>query len=139
MKIEFYELEGKKYPLSFSLATTEKIAQKYKDLSKLSGMLKNEKISNYEKIAIVSEILSAMMYSGAQYYNAFNKEPFEGADYKDGKFRYLTAEQLKCVIPCSEKEITDLAGKIQRCYASSNDKDIHARSVQNRSKKKRRR
>lgn len=139
MKIEFYEIEGVKYPLSFSLAASEQLFKKYKNINKTFGLLKSKDCPVDKKMTIVCDILASLIYSGCQYYNAFHKEPYENAPFDNGRFYYITAEQLKVSITPNESALKEIAVKVQRCIESSNKKELGTKPISNNSKKKNRR
>lgn len=141
MKIEYMHIEGKKYPLSFSLATAEQIAEKYKNMNELQRKLKDENFPDSEKLDILCNVLAMMIYSGCCYFNAFHKPPYENAPYEDEKFYYITSEQLKTCIPLNDNKIKEIINKIENCINSSGDKKISTRpkQISSNSKKKTRR
>lgn len=139
MKIEFFELEDKRYPLAFSLNTANEITGRYRNLQALQYTLKSEKTPLSKKIDVLCNVLAAMMYSGCQYYNVFRKQPYEKAPIDDeGKFIPLTAEQITLVFEPTEKNIRNLTDKIEKCFCTSASKDLTAK-VKNNTKKKRNR
>lgn len=139
MKVEFYELEGKVYPLTFSLSTSNEIIKKYKNLNALQFMLKSEKTPLNKKVDVLCTVLESMIYSGCQYYNAFRKQPYDKAPINnDGKFIPLTAEQISLVFVPTEEKVNELSRKIQNCISNSSNKEITGRAKQNAKKKKNR-
>lgn len=139
MRIEFLEIGGRKYPLSFSLATAERITSKYKNVEQLMRILQDKNVSDFNKLHIVCEVLSAMMYSGAEYYNALKMQPFEGAHIEDGKFKYLSPSQLSFVLDMNEDVIKEVTEKVKRCCDVGNQKEIHTKAVGSSAKKKKKR
>lgn len=137
MRIEFIEIEGKKYPLSFSLSASEQIMKKYNNPQKMVNILQNKNVNIHVKINIICNILESLIYSGCQYYNAFNKEKYENAPIKNGKFIGLTCEQIKVSLPLDEEYIENLTSKIKKCIESSNTKQLGTKPIKNNSKKKR--
>ncbi len=139
MKIEFIELEDRKYPLTFSLSTSNEITKRYKNLHALQYMLKNEKTPLEKKVNVLCVVLAAMIYSGCQYYNAFKKQPYDRAPIDDeGKFIPLTAEQISLVLVPTEENINDLTSKIEKCFSSSSKKELSG-TVKKTTKKKKKR
>lgn len=136
MKIEFYEIEGVKYPLSFSLAASEQLFKRYKNINKTFSLLKSKDYPTDKKMAIVCDILASLIYSGCQYYNAFHKAPYENAPFENGRFYYITAEQLKVSIVPNEASLKEIAVKAQRCIESSNKKELGTKPIPIKSKKK---
>lgn len=136
MKIEFIELEGKRYPLSFSLSTSSEITNRYKNLHALQYMLKSDKTPLSKKVDVLCVVIAAMMYSGCQYYNAFRKQPYDKAPIDDdGKFVPLTAEQVSLVLVPNEENIAYLTAKIESCFSSSSKRELSG-AVKNTKKKR---
>lgn len=133
MKIEFIYLEGKKYPLSFSLAASEQLARKHNDFSGFSKILKDKKVPVNKKMDCLCDILASLIYSGCQYYNAFNIEPYKDAPIINGKYHYINSEQLKTVI--NPADLSEILDKISKCVESSNKKKIGTKALQINSKK----
>lgn len=133
MKIEFIYLEGKKYPLSFSLAASEQLARKHSDFRSFSKILKDKKVPANKKMDCLCDILASLIYSGCQYYNAFNIEPYKDAPVVNGKYRYITSEQLKTVI--NPSDLSEIMDKISKCVENSNKKKIGTKPIEMKPKK----
>lgn len=136
MKIEFIDLEGKKYPLSFSLLVTEEIMKKYKSTDNLMYLLKDKKAPLNEKMDAVTTILSNMIYSGCEYYNSFHKQPYKNAPVRNGKFIPLSNEQIKIAIDPMDGSFKDIIETIKRCISSSSQRKIGTKPKKTKSKKK---
>lgn len=134
MRIEFIYLEGKKYPLSFSLAASEKLAQKHNDFSSFSKILKDKKVPINKKMDCLCDILASLIYSGCQYYNAFNIEPYKDAPFVNGRYHYISSEQLKTVI--NPSDLSEILDKISKSIENSNKKKIGTKPSEINSKKK---
>lgn len=136
MKVEFIELEGKKYPLSFSLLVTEEIIKKYENVDNFMHLLKDKKAPLDKKMDAVTTILSNMIYSGCEYYNSFHKPPYKNAPIRNGKFIPLNNEQVKIAIDPMDGSFRDIVETIKRCVSSASQRKIGTKPKKNKSKKK---
>lgn len=139
MKLSYLELEGKKYPLTFSLKTTQLITDKYKDMTTFSKVLNDPKVGMSKKIDIVADVLESMMRSGCQFCNAFSYSPYPNAPFHDGKFISLSAEQIKLCIPPEEQDIKNVINAINSCISTSNVKELGTQTKKSAKKKKNKR
>ena len=135
MRIEFIYIEGKKYPLSFSLAASEKLLQDQKDLKNLSKILKDKNTPMHKKIDILCDILASLIYSGCQYYNAFNIAPYKDAPFFNEKFNPISSEQIKVVLNPDSETLEMITKKITSCMQVSNKKKINTKIPTNAKKK----
>lgn len=129
MNLEYIYIEGIKYPLSFSLVTAEQIAKKYRDLNVLERNLKDRNYPVDKKLNMLSDIIAMMIYSGVRYCNAYHLDPYKDAPYTQGRFFYLTSEQVKVSLPLDENSIKGLTDKIQKCIRSGNVKKIGTKTI----------
>lgn len=137
MRVEFYELEGKIYPLTFSLSTSNEIIRKYKNIHALQLMLESEKAPLNKKIEVLCNVLESMIYSGCQYYNAFKKQPYNKAPIdEEGIFVPLNVEQISVSLVPTEENINELVKKIKNCISISNKKEIIGKAKKNTKKKR---
>lgn len=137
MKISFLTIEDKKYPLSFSLYTAQEILKRYKKIDSLMYMLKDKNTSLDRKIDVLSVILSLMIYSGCQYYNAFKMQPYKSAPVDDkGRFIALNEEQIKLSIEPTEDKIKELVNAIESCIEMGKRQEIGTKPIKSNSKKK---
>lgn len=139
MKLSYLELEGKKYPLTFSLKTTQLITDKYKDMANFAKVLNDPKVGMSKKIDIVADVLESMMCSGCQFCNAFSYSPYPNAPFHDGKFISLSAEQIKLCIPPEEQAIKNVINAINSCISTSNVKELGTQTKKSAKKKKNKR
>lgn len=139
MKISYLELEGKKYPLTFSLKTTQLITEKYKDMNAFAKLLDDPKVNLSKKLDVVADILESMMQSGCQFCNAFSYSPYPDAPFEDGKFISLSAEQIKLCIPLEEDIVKNIINAIKGCIATSNTKELGTQTKKSSKKKKNKR
>ena len=141
MNLEYIYIEGIKYPLSFSLVTAEQIAKKYRDLNVLERNLKDRNYPVDKKLNMLSDIIAMMIYSGVRYCNAYHLDPYKDAPNTQGRFVYLTSEQVKVSLPLDENSIKGLTDKIQKCIRSGNVKKIGTKpfEISGHSKKKKQR
>lgn len=136
MRISFLEIEGRKYPLCFSLATSEMITEKYKNIKMMSRNLNDKNFPLSRKIDMVCDILSALMKSGCDYYNILNKSIYDNAPTdQNGKLVALKKEQLKYCIGMDEESINNIVKKVNECIANGQRKNI---GTSTKGKKKRR-
>ena len=72
MKISYIELLGKKYPLCFSLAASEKISDEFGSMEKMTKSLKSNDFGTMAKT--VDAVLTALMDAGQIYCRMANIE-----------------------------------------------------------------
>lgn len=125
MRVSFLEIEGRKYPLCFSLATSEIITEKYKNIEMMSRNLNDKNFPLSRKIDMVCDILSVLMKSGCDYYNILNKSTYDNAPTdRNGKLVALKKEQLKYCIGIDEESINNIVKKVNECIATGQRKNI---------------
>lgn len=101
-RIKWITIEGRKFPLSFSLAVLKQITSKSGGVEKMAdlfidsdGMMRASHIDN------VVWMLETMMKSGVAYMNTFGKNDprEEGAALdENGNYKALTQEELELVL-----------------------------------------
>lgn len=125
MRISFLEIEGNKYPLCFSLATSEMITEKYKNIEMMKKNLNDKNFPIHRKINIVCDVLAALMKSGCDYYNILNKQKYDNAPIdQNGKLTPLKSEQLKYCIGMDKESISNIVNKIDECITNGQRKNI---------------
>lgn len=136
MRISQINIEGKDYPLCFSLSVATMITEKYKDVNKLKQMISDENVSFAKKVKVLCDVLASMIDAGCRYYNVFHKRAYPNAPInKKGKFIPLTSEQIECSIDLSEETIKNLACAIRNCIEGSQEKKLGIKPGKNAKKK----
>lgn len=118
-RLGYFEIAGKRYPLSFSLGASKAIAQKFGSISKMGETLNNMQDMDEKTIDELTYIVSLLMHQGAAYKNVFEKDfpvPENAPVDKDGKYVALDQEQVEIGIGISDAKelitaIMDAMGK----------------------------
>lgn len=92
-RLAYFEIAGKKYPLSFSLMAEKTMAARYGSLSKMGEVLDGDNEKTFSELAFILELL---IRQGCAYKNMFesNLPHCENAPVEDGKWIPLTEEQI---------------------------------------------
>ena len=126
-KIAYIDISGKRYPMSFSLGASKKLAEKFGGLAKMKEALK--KSGGEEKgIDTIIYILSILIAQGCAYKNYFEKDipAPEDAPIADGKWIPLDAEALELAVGVSD--IGEVSKKIEECIGISSKKEVETRT-----------
>ena len=125
-RITYVKIAGKEYPMSFSLGATKKIIEKYGSVSKMQSELK--KTSEVDKIGMISELLSLLIYQGCAYKNYFEKDipAPENAPIVDGKWTPLPTDVID--IALGVMDIEEVSKKIEECMSSGSNKEVEIRT-----------
>lgn len=125
-RITYVKIAGKEYPMSFSLGATKKVIEKYGSTSKMQSELK--KSSEVDKIGMISELLSLLIYQGCAYKNYFEKDipAPENAPIVDGKWTPLPADAID--IALGVMDIEEVSKKIEECMSSGSNKEVEIRT-----------
>lgn len=127
-KLTYIDIAGKKYPMSFSLGASKRIAGMKGGTKELMDFL-NSAGNDDKKIDIFIEILEILIAQGCAYKNYFEKDlPVpNNAPVKDGTWIPLTWNELAAVIEPGETE--RIGYKIKECIEKSQKKDVTAKST----------
>lgn len=127
-KLTYIDIAGKKYPMSFSLGASKRIAGMKGGTKKLMDFLNSEG-NDDKKIDIFIEILEILIAQGCAYKNYFEKDlPVpNNAPVKDGTWIPITRNELAAVIEPGETE--RIGYKIKECIEKSQKKDVTAKST----------
>lgn len=125
-RLTYVKIAGKEYPMSFSLGATKKIIEKYGSVSKMQSELK--KSSEVDKIGMISDLLSLLIYQGCAYKNYFEKDipDPENAPIVDGKWTPLPADVID--IALGVMDIEEVSKKIEECMSSGSNKGVEIRT-----------
>ena len=125
-RITYVKIAGKEYPMSFSLGATKKIIEKYGSVSKMQSELK--KTSEVDKIGMISELLSLLIYQGCAYKNYFEKDipAPENAPIVDGKWTPLPTDVID--IALGVMDIEEVSKKIEECMSGGSNKEVEIRT-----------
>lgn len=125
-RITYVKIAGKEYPMIFSLGATKKIIEKYGSVSKMQSELK--KSSEVDKIGMISELLSLLIYQGCAYKNYFEKDipAPENAPIVDGKWTPLPTDVID--IALGVMDIEEVSKKIEECMSSGSNKEVEIRT-----------
>lgn len=118
-KISWTEIEGKKYPMSFSVGAQKHLAQKVGSLEKFAKAFTGADAKTYDNLTY---IVSVVIQQGVAYMNTFGKNlPVEeGAAYENGKYIAITQEELELVID----DLSVLMGAMQTCMGLSAETEV---------------
>lgn len=96
-RISYLEIAEKKYPLSFSLAASKKIAQKYGSVEKMADLLTKSDGMTEKAVDEITFIIELLIAQGCAYMNLFESDvpPYEKAPIKDGKYIPPTKEEIE--------------------------------------------
>lgn len=109
-RINFVDIAGTKYPLTFSLGAAKAISRKYGSLEKMFEKLQNAE-DTFEQLDAVIFVLETLIRQGCAYLNKFEKNvPVheEGTSFNGEKFEPVTAEELEVGI-----NIFDMSGIVE--------------------------
>lgn len=131
-KVIYIDIEGKSYPMTFSLACLKHMDSIQMIASKVQ---KNQSIS--DSAEVIARMLSAMITSGCYYCNEMHLTNYPNSPAENGKIKPLSEEKILYLIPADEKSLKYVVQKIQLCVNVSNAKSINAvNSVGSKKKKK---
>lgn len=131
-KVIYIDIEGKSYPMTFSLACL-----KHMDSIQMiaSKMQKNQNVS--DSAEVIARMLTSMITSGCYYCNKMHLTNYPNSPAENGKIEPLSEENILYLIPADEKSLKYVVQKIQLCVNVSNAKSINAvNSVGSKKKKK---
>lgn len=136
-KITFVKINGKNYPMSFSLGASKKLMQKYGSLDGLRRAISAEEKDEAgeeddvktEQLDVVMEILEILIAQGCGYKNFFEKDlpTPEGAPIVDGKWMPITKEGMEYAVDVSDME--ELVLKIEQCISASSKKTVEGKAT----------
>ena len=131
-KVTYIDIEGKSYPMVFSLACLKHM-DGIQEVSKKAKQ--NQSLSDSADIII--RMLTAMMTSGCYYCNNMNLTNYPHSPAINGKIKPFSEDQIMHMISATEENLKYLIKKIQLCVNVSNSKSIQAvNSVTSKKKKK---
>lgn len=139
-RIEKIEVEGKTYPLVFSLAVANRISEKYGSMQLLGEKISNPRKYNINEIDLITDILFMLMEQGVAYVNTISKNMTRGEytcfDMNKNKYVSLTKDELQTMLAIDDIEfIIDIIGKTME---TSQKKKVDAKVKEKGKKKKHR-
>lgn len=131
-KVTYIDIEGKSYPMVFSLACL-----KHMDGIESIAKKVNENKSVSSSADIIIRMLTDLITSGCYYCNNMNLTNYPHSPAIKGKIKPLSEDQIMHMISATEENLKYLIKKIQLCVNVSNSKSIQAvNSVTSKKKKK---
>lgn len=127
-KIEYIEITGKEYPMSFSLGASKKIAKRFGSVEKMGDLLAGSEEVTEQTIDSLIFVLELLICQGCAYKNFFEadmpKSPKAPLDDK-GNYVPLTAEQLE--IACGMMDIRKISGALARAVGKSSETETQVK------------
>lgn len=121
-KIEYIEIAGKEYPMSFSLGASKKIAKKFGSVEKMGDLLARSEEVTEQTIDSLVFVLELLICQGCAYKNFFEadmpkspKAPIDDA----GKYVPLATEQLE--VACGVMDMKAIIGAIAKAVGKSSE------------------
>lgn len=124
-KLTYMNIQGKVYPMSFSLMATKILTERHGDIQKYFSSLQNTE-DTAKNLEIVAELLEVMISQGCAYKNYFEKDvPRRANDAVDdtGKFIPLSKDAILCGLEIDDVEYC--VKKIQECMEKSNKRILN--------------
>lgn len=133
-KLTYIEIVGKKYPMSFSVMASKKIAKKYGSVEKVLNGLDVESGVTEEVLDSMLFVVELLIAQGCAYKNYFEKDvtPPEDAPIIDGKWTPLPREALEIALTVAD--IEELAEKLQECMEGGKQRNIKEVEVEEQGK-----
>ena len=124
-RITYIEIAGKSYPMSFSLAASKKIVEKFGSAEKMKSAM--DKANDVKKIDLIVEMLALLTSQGCAYKNYFEKDvpAPENAPIIDGKWTPLPADVIE--IALGVMDMKDVSEKIKECMDIGSKKEVEAK------------
>lgn len=129
-KINYIEIAGKEYPMSFSMMAAKKIAEKYGSLEKALNEVQGE--TTTKGIDTLTDIIELLIAQGCAYKNYFEKDipAPENAPVIDGKWEPMPREVLDIALTIAD--LPELTEKLYECIGVGKQKEIEASEVEGR-------
>lgn len=128
-RINFVEIAGKKYPLSFSLQATKAVARKFGSVEKIGEQFSDGDL-NEEKIDGIVYVVETLIRSGCAYLNLFcadlPKEP--GAHIVDDKYYCLSTEALEVAITFDN--MGEIMQSVMECMRMGQESEIEIKNME---------
>lgn len=122
-RIEYIEICGKEYPLSFSLMAQKAIAAKYGSLENLQ-----EKMSalDEEGVDALAYFIEVLIMQGCAYKNYFEKDipAPPKASVENGEWEPITQEEI--MIGLQFSELTEILNKVVGAVTKANEREVIA-------------
>lgn len=120
-RLSFFEIAGKRYPLSFSLMAEKKLAERYGGLSKIGDHITGDDPESFEEMAYILELL---IKQGCAYKNMFEADApiYEKAPVENGVFVPLTNEEIMVGVNASMQN--DMMDAIKEAMNIGQTKEI---------------
>lgn len=129
-KINYIEIAGKEYPMSFSMMAAKKIAEKHGSLEKALNEVQGE--TTTKGIDTLTDIIELLIAQGCAYKNCFEKDipAPENAPVIDGKWEPMPREVLDIALTIAD--LPELTEKLYECIGVGKQKEIEASEVEGR-------
>lgn len=131
-RLGYFEIAGKRYPLSFSLGASKAIAQKFGSISKMGATLNNMKDMDERTIDDLTYIVALLMKQGAAYKNVFEKDlpiPEDAPVDEDGK--YVALEQDQVEIGIGIPDAKELITAIMEAMGKGTERELETETTKN--------
>lgn len=118
-KLTYVNIQGKAYPMSFSLLATKVLTERHGDISKYFKRVEDAK-DELAALDTLSELLEVMIMQGCAYKNNFEANvPRKQNDPVDenGKFIPLSKEAIEAGLELSDLEY--VSKKVKECIEKS--------------------
>lgn len=133
-RITTIEINGKEYPMNFSVGATMAIEEKYGSINKFETIIASsndgeEQGAISKSLEAVSFLLAALIAQGCKYKNDFESGmPIpENAPVVNGEWVPLTQEQIKVLVQPDEDELKFLVNKINECMNVGKKREVTAK------------
>ncbi len=131
-RLGYFEIAGKRYPLSFSLGASKAIAQKFGSISKMGETLNNMKDMDEKTIDDLTYIVSLLMKQGAAYKNVFEKDlPIPEDAPVDENGKYVALEQDQVEIGIGIPDAKELIAAIMEAMGKGTETELETETTKN--------
>lgn len=123
-KINYIEIAGKEYPMSFSMMAAKKIAEKHGSLENALNEVRGE--TTTKSIDTLTDIVGLLIAQGCAYKNYFEKDipAPENAPIINGKWEPIPREVLEIALTVAD--LPQLTEKLYECIGVGKEKEIEA-------------
>lgn len=127
-KINYIEIAGKEYPMSFSMMAAKKIAEKHGSLEKALNEVQGE--TTTKGIDTLTDIIELLIAQGCAYKNYFERDipAPENAPVIDGKWEAMPREVLDIALTIAD--LPELTEKLYECIGVGKQKEIETSEVE---------
>lgn len=136
MRISYFWLNNKKYPMSFSLGASKDLTEQYGSAEAVQKIIKDKKTPDGQKIVVLCELIAIMTKQGCDYFNILGKTAYDKAPVDEsGIFVAPTAQEVLTL--AGPKDIDGMKKAMFECLEAGQEKHVHTKPVSKKKKGRR--